>query len=202
MTEVERANMSESSVAGSEVQSPAESARPAAFSSGPQPLRPTAPLRTVPRPPSPVRRPEQEPQPRFGRTMKAIKTVLPILQRALPLLEGNVASAVANFLAPMPQNTQTSLEPVERALCGVHAEIEQLRCTHKEQAAVLQRLDEQIADLKEAADRQAGYQQELSDEVHSLRKRLTVVAIIGLVLLAGALGTSIFLLVRSGGLAR
>jgi hypothetical protein len=134
--------------------------------------------------------------------MKAIRTVLPILQRALPLLEGNVAYAVANLLAPLPQGSQASLQPVERALRGVQAEIEQLHCSQKEQSVVLQRLDEQVADLKDAADRQANHQQELSDELHSLRRRLAVVAIIGLLLLSASLGTSLFLLFNTGLLRR
>ncbi|MDR3740590.1 MAG: hypothetical protein P4L40_16365 [Terracidiphilus sp.] len=202
MNDVERVNVNEPGITGDEAQSPAESARSTAFTSGPQPLRPSAPLRTVTRTPPPIRRPEQEPHPRFGRTMKAIRTVLPILQRALPLLEGNVASALANLLAPLPQGSPASLEPVERALRGVQAEMEQLRCTHKEQATVLQRLDEQVADLKDATDRQSSQQQELSDELHSLRRRLTLVAVVGLLLLTVSLGTSIFLFFNAGLLRR
>ena len=113
-----------------------------------------------------------------------------------------MASALANLLAPMPQSGQASLEPVERALRGVHAEIEQLHSNNTEQAAALVRLTDQLADLKDAAERQASYQHELADELHSLRRRLTVIAVLGFLLLAASLGTSIFLLARSGQLVR
>jgi hypothetical protein len=202
MSEVERVKLSEPETSSNETPLPAEPERNTGFVSGPQPLRPTTPLRTIPRPQSPIARPEPKPQPRFSRAMKVVQTVLPLVQRALPLLEGNVASAVANLLAPMPQSSQASLEPVERALRGVHAEIEQLHGNNKEQAAALVRLNDQLADLKDAADRQASYQHELADELYSLRKRLTVIAILGFVLLAASLGASIFLLLRSGQLFR
>lgn len=191
---------SRTTAAGVEPEAAAEQERP--VTSGPQPLRPTAPLRTIPRQQAAIRRPEPEPRPRFGRTMTAIRTVLPILQRALPLLEGNVASAVANLLAPMPQNVRVDMEPVERALRGVRTEMEQLRGTHGEQAAALKRLDEQLADLRDAADRQSARQIELADAVESLRRRLTALAVLGLLLLAASLGASIFLLLKSGVLGR
>jgi hypothetical protein len=170
--------------------------------SGPQPLRPTTPLHALPRTQLPIRRPEPEPRPRFGRTMNAIKTVLPILQRALPLLEGNVAMTVANLLAPMPFGGSTNLEPVERAIRSVHAEIEQIRSSHDEQSAILKRVDEQLSDLRDVADRLSARQLELTDEIHSLRRRLVVVAVLGLLLLTASLGVSIFLLLKTGAISR
>lgn len=202
MSELERANADVPATAGAEAQSPAEQERPAGFVSGPQPLRPTTALHGLPLPQPPIRRPEPEPKPRFGRTMNALKTILPILQRALPLLEGNVGSAVANLLAPMPQSSRVDLEPVERALRSVHTELEQLRGTHGEQTAALKRVDEQLAELKDAAERTADRQLELSDELHSLRRRMVVFAGVGLVLLAASVGASVYLILKTGALGR
>jgi hypothetical protein len=203
MSELERAQAEEALTAGAEAQPSAEPERTAGFVSGPQPLRPTVPLHAIPRPvQSPIRRPEPQPKQRFGRTMNALKTILPIVQRALPLLEGNVASAVANLLAPMPQSSRVDLEPVERTLRSLHTELEQLRGTHSEQTAALKRVDEQMAELKDAAERTADRQRELSDEVNSLRRRMVVFAVLGLVLLAASVGASVFLILKSGALGR
>lgn len=170
--------------------------RAGAIASGPQQLRPTAPLRTIARPPQPIPRPE--PRPRFGRTMNVIRTILPLVQRALPLLEGNMASAVVNLLAPMPQGARVDLQPVEHALKVLHMELEELRGKSGDQSAELKRIGEQLEEVKDAADRQATRQQELADDLNRLRRRVTVLAALGLILLAASLGVGIAVLVRTG----
>lgn len=202
MSELERA-LTGDATTGAEAQPSAEPERTTGFVSGPQPLRPPVPSHAIPRPaPAPIRRPEPAPKPRFGRTMTALKTVLPILQRALPLLEGNVASAVANLLAPMPLSSRVDLEPVERAIRSMHTDLEQLRDSHGEQTAALKRVDEQLAELKDAAERTADRQRELGDELHSLRRRVVVFAVLGLALLLASVGASVFLIVKTGALGR
>lgn len=187
---------------GAPEQAAAEAPLTTAPPSGPQPLRPTVPVHAVPRPQAPIRRPEPETRPRFGRTVHALKTLLPLLPRVLPLLEGNIASTVVNLLAPLPPAPSAGLEPVERALRGVHTEIEVLRTAHGEHTAVLKRLDEQLSDLRDAADRQSARQVELVDEVHSLRGRITVIAVIGLLMLAATAGLSVFLALKTGAFSR
>ncbi len=203
MSELERGQAENPATTGAETQPSVAPEQTTGFMSGPQPLRPTTPLHAVARTPQrSIRRPEPEPRPRFGRTMTALKTVLPLLQRALPLLEGNVASALANLLAPMPQSGRVDMEPVERALRSMHAEIEELRGTHSEQTAALNRVDGQLADLKDVAERTADRQRELSDELNSLRRRIAVIAGIGLVFLAASLGASVYLILKTGALGR
>jgi hypothetical protein len=182
-----------------ESNTPTEADQSPVSSSGPQPLRPTAQLRTIARPQQPIPRPEQ--RPRFGRTMNVIKTVLPLVQRALPLLEGNVALAVANLLAPMPQGTRVDLGPMERALKVLDIELDELRGKSGEQSAELKRIGEQLEEVRDATDRQAARQQELADDLDRLRRRVTVVAVLGLILLAASLGVGVAVLLRTGGLA-
>ena len=130
--------------------------------------------------------------------MNAIRTVLPLVQRALPLLEGSVASAMANLLAPMPQSARVDLQPMERALKVLHIELDELRSRSGEQSAELKRIGEQLEEVKSAADRQAARQQELSDDLNRLRRRVTVVAVLGLLLLAASLGVGVAVLLRTG----
>lgn len=181
---------------GSDTEASAGADRAGAFTSGPQQLRPTAQLRTIARPQPPIPRPES--QPRFGRTMHAIRTILPLVQRALPLLEGNVASAVVNLLAPMPQGARMDLQPLEHALKVLRMELEELRGKSGDQSAELKRIGEQLEEVKDVADRQAARQQELADDLNRLRRRVTVLAVLGLILLAASLGVGIAVLVQTG----
>lgn len=180
-----------------EAEAPAE--RVKLFESGPQPLRPTTPMRTVARPQQPLVRPEQPPR-RFGRTLGALKTMLPLMQKALPLLEGNIAGAVANLLIPGP--TQVNLEPVERALTVVHAEHVELRGQLSEQGAALKRIGDQLEDVKEATERNTVVQREVTDDLDSLRRRVGRIAWIGFALLAVSIGLNVVLFLRTTGILR
>ena len=53
--------------------------------------------------------------------MSAVRAWLPIVQRILPLLDGNFGTAVSNILTPYPQHTApptppVNLEPIEDSL--------------------------------------------------------------------------------------
>ncbi len=168
------------------------------FESGPQPLRPTTPLRTVTRPLPPIMRPAEEPPRRFGRTIGALKTVLPLMMKALPLLEGNVAGAVANLLIPGSTQQHVNLEPMERALTVVHGEQQELRGRLGEQSAALKRIGNQLEDVKEATERHASIQREVTEDLNSLRRRVGRIAWIGFALLAVSIALNVVLFLRMG----
>lgn len=171
--------------------------------SGPQPLRPTTPLRTIPRPQQPITKPPAravEPPRRFGRTLGALKTVLPLVQKALPLLEGNVAAAVANLLVPGPVQQRVDLEPMQHALTVVHTEHEELRGKLSEQGVALKRIGDQLEDVKEATERHASIQREVTDDLDSLRRRVGRIAWIGFALLAISIGLNVVLFLRTEGI--
>ncbi|HZB88846.1 MAG TPA: hypothetical protein VE291_09335 [Terracidiphilus sp.] len=173
------------------------------FESGPQPLRATTPLRTVGRPAQPIARPETgQPPRRFGRTLHALKTMLPLAQKALPLLEGNVAAALANLLIPGPVQRHVNLEPVERALTVVHAEHQELRGQLGAQGTALKRIGDQLADVKEATERHASVQREVTEDLEGLRRRVGRIAWIGFALLAVSIGLNVALFLRVGGFLR
>jgi hypothetical protein len=178
----------------SEAEASVERERTRLFESGPQPLRPTTPVRTVARPLPPIAKPAEEPRPRFGRTLGALKSMLPLVQKALPLLEGNIAGVVANLLIPGP--APVNLGPVERAITAVHSEQQELRGRIGEQDAALKRIGDQLEDVKEATERNAVVQREVTDDLDSLRRRVGRIAWIGFALLAVSIGLNVLLFLR------
>src|SRR6478672_6077152 len=61
----------------------------------------------------------------FGRALGAVRAALPVVQKLLPLLDGNIAFAAANFLAPQGQHVD--LVPLESALNKLQTEQRTMR---------------------------------------------------------------------------
>lgn len=132
--------------------------------------------------------------------MGAMRVVLPVMQKMLPLLEGNVASAVSNLLAPYPQGHAVDLEPLENAVGEMHKEHLDLRNRVAEQNTMLKRVADQIDMVKEATDRNSLGQQELLQDLHSLRKKVSVYGWVGLALLLVSILMNVALFLRVEGI--
>jgi len=143
-----------------------------------------------PRQLAPVARPSA-----FQRSVGAIRTVIPIVQKILPLLDGNIASAVSNLLTPHP-HPPVNLAPLENAVVRLHGENMELRNQVIEHNTMLKRVGDQLDLVKEATDRNSLGQQELLDDLHSLRKKVHVLAWVGLALLVISIGVNVFLFLR------
>jgi hypothetical protein len=142
--------------------------------------------------------PSSRPQPTTGfrRTVGAIRTVLPILQKILPLLDGNVVSVVSNLLAPSLLAPRVNLEPVEAALARLHTEIQEFTDKTAKHNLELKRIEEQLELVKDAAERNALEQRELSQDLADLRKGVRLLAWIGLGLVAVSIAVSVVLFIR------
>jgi hypothetical protein len=139
----------------------------------------------------------------FQRTAGTLRTVLPHLLRLLPLLDGNVGSAVSNFLVPpppaLPPAPPIDLKPIEISLVELQADNCSLHAQVLEQNASLGRVEERLETLEDAASRNALAQQELLRELKAVGSRLDELRVAGrkakvLALVAlGLLGLSILL---------
>lgn len=131
------------------------------------------------------------------RTAAAVRTVVPLLQKMLPLLEGNVVSAAANLLAPGLTPT-VDLAPLDASLAKLRGELAAMETRHGEHDRAFKRMDEQLETMKDAIGRNAHEQQQAADELSRVRGRLAVVSVIGLVLLLVSIGvnTAVFLYVK------
>jgi hypothetical protein len=151
--------------------------------------------------------------PRTGlhRVLSAVRTTLPLVQRLLPLLEGNFATAISALVAPPhalvpqqptqhpappPPTVSVDLEPVERGLAELRASQRDLRGQVLEQNVSLQRVEDQLERVREATDRNTLEQQELVEDLRSVGSRVSNLAIIGLVLLALSVGVNLYFLVQ------
>jgi hypothetical protein len=146
---------------------------------------PPAPELALARKTPPVERPSG-----FQRAAGVLRAALPYVQRILPLLDGNVGTAVSNVLSPyqqMPAAPPVDLEPIEDSLAELQMQHRALRNQFLEQNALVKRIGEQVETVRESADRNAREQDELLDSLAAVRKRFSRFALIGLALVAASL---------------
>lgn len=126
------------------------------------------------------------------RTAAAIRTMVPLVQKMLPLLEGNVVSAAANLLAPGFAPT-VDLAPLEASLATLRGELAAREIRDTEHDRAFQRLEEQLETVKETLERNAHDQRETAEELSKIRSRVALFSALGLVLLAIAIGVNVAL---------
>jgi hypothetical protein len=172
----------------------------------PQPSTGANPGRLVP-PPSPGRIVEVAPaEPALSsgvqRTVKILRTALPFVQRLLPLLDGNIGSALSNVLAPRPQPQTVpppetlDLTPIEDGLAELRAQQHSLRLDVAEQNTALRRVEDQLDLVREAADRNTLEQQELIEDMRAFGKKVMIVAVVALVLAVAGFAMTLVLFLR------
>jgi hypothetical protein len=117
------------------------------------------------------------------RAMNAFRTVMPLVQRLLPLLEGNVLTAISNVLTPRPQAPPpptVNLTPFQEGLAELQTQHRGLRDQVMEQNASLKRVEDQLEMVREATDRNTLEQQELLEDLKIFSGKVKVIAAIGI----------------------
>lgn len=140
-----------------------------------------------------------EPSAGLQRTATAIRTMVPLVQKLLPLLDGNVASAVANLLAPRMMGAPVvDLTPIETALMRVRGDLAVMQDKNAQQETALKRIDDQLETVKEAVERVSLEQKDAAEERSRTRRSVRVFALIGVVLLVISIGlnAAVFLYVK------
>ena len=138
----------------------------------------------------------------FQRAINAVRATLPLVQKLLPLLDGNFATAVGSFMASQPSHhtppppVRVDLEPIERGLSELKNSHRELRVQVQEQVTSLKRVEDHLERVREATDRNTLEQQELVEDLRSVGSRISTFAIVGLVLLVISLGLNIWLLIQ------
>jgi hypothetical protein len=125
------------------------------------------------------------------RAVSAFRTALPFVQRILPLLDGNLGTAVSNLLAPHhrlpappPPPPPVNLAPLEDGLADLKIQQRELRNQVVEQNTSLKRVEDQLEMVREATDRNTLEQQELLEDLKGVGNKLNLFAIIAVGLLA------------------
>ncbi len=107
---------------------------------------------------------------RLERAMSVARTVLPIVGKMLPLLEGNVVGAASNLFANRPMH-EVDLKPLEESISRLQSDHRALAFHSGEQKRALQRLEDDFATLQEIVQKNAADQAELIEHVAKLAKR-------------------------------
>ena len=127
-----------------------------------------------------------------------VRSAIPVVQKLLPLLDGNFATTMGALMAPQhhpaPPPVQVDLEPVERGLAEVRNSNRELRTQVAEQGVTLKRVEDQLDRVREATDRNTLEQQELVEDLRAVGSRIGTFAIIGLTLLLISLGLNGYLI--------
>lgn len=148
-------------------------------------LRSISPNPSVSLPNAPSAIESAPPPSHLRRTMHVLQKAVPLVQRLLPLLEGNVAATVVNVLtaqsaAPAPP---VNLAPVEESVTKLRAQNRDLQDQLNGQNLSLKRLEQRLDAVREAADRTAVGQEELLATLKKTRKKANIVAFAALALL-------------------
>jgi hypothetical protein len=141
------------------------------------------------------------------RALQGFRLALPFVQKLLPLLDGHVATVVSNLLspqpaapaqsqgatqprplttAPAPQHITVDLTPVEEGLKRLQNSHRELHVQVAEQNTSIRRVEDQLAMVREATDRNTLEQQELMEDLKGIGKKVNVVTLVVLAMLLGS----------------
>jgi hypothetical protein len=161
------------------------------YRANPAPARVAAAQASLPAPQDP-----NAPKSGFQRAINAVRSTLPVVQRLLPLLDGNFATAIGALVAPHIGHHPTPPPPVQQVHVEVRTSHRELRGQVLEQGTTLKRVEDQLERVREATDRNTLEQQELIEDLRSTGSRISTFAIIGLTLLAISMALNIYFLVQ------
>jgi hypothetical protein len=139
------------------------------------------------------------PQPStLQRAAGIIRQAIPIVQKLLPLLDGNFGTTLTSFLAPPapaappappaspepPAPARVDLTPIKESIAELQTLHTDLRVQIVEQNNSLKRVEDHLELVREATDRNTLEQQELLEDLKSMGAKVNVVAAIAIGLLA------------------
>jgi hypothetical protein len=126
-----------------------------------------------------------------------MKQAVPFVQRLLPLLDGQIATTVANFLAARPHTPPSApkvdLQPLEHSLAELQIHHRDLKDSLADQNASLKRVEDQLDMVREATDRNTLEQQELIEDLKTMGNRVNLLALLFLGLLVISVLLNVFL---------
>ncbi len=133
------------------------------------------------------------------RALQAMRAAIPFVQRILPLLDGNIGSAIASVLnqkppqvqqqqqiQPLPPQrptAQVSLVPLQEGINDLQIHQRELHEQVVEQSASLRKVEDQLEMVREATDRNTLEQQELMEDLKYVGKKVNIVTLIVVALL-------------------
>jgi hypothetical protein len=138
---------------------------------------------------------QKDQQPSLWRSLLQLKVLLPYLGKILPMLEGNLSTALAP-VAPRQDLTEVtrSFGDVSKGFLDVQAGQKEIRIHVQEQAVQLKRIDDQLLRLRESTERNTMEHQELVEDLRSASKLVRTLSTVMIVLMIGVAGMVAFML--------
>ncbi len=140
---------------------------------------------------------EEDHSPAMQWAVSAMKQAVPFLQRLLPLIDGNIATAFGNVLATRPHapapSPRVDLQPIEAGLTELQGQQRELRNQVVEHNASLKRVEDHLEMVREATDRNTLEQQELIEDLKAIGNKVNLFAALLLVLLVISVLLNLFL---------
>jgi len=127
------------------------------------------------------------------RAIGGLRAAWPFVQKILPLLDGQVVTAISNLIAPHPHQPQVNLAPLERNLTELQTRHIELHDQVAEQNVALKRVEDRLENVREATDRNTLEQQELMEDLKKVGRKANVIAIFALLLLAASIAVNVVL---------
>ncbi len=147
---------------------------------------------------SPAQSPPAELPSGIQRAVNAFRATLPFIQRILPLLDGNVGTAVSNLMAPPPHRPApppppVDLAPLEEGISSLQNQQHDLRAQIADQNTSLKRVEDQLEMVREATDRNTLEQQELLEDLKGVGNKVNIFAMVALLLLVVSVMVNVIL---------
>ena len=129
--------------------------------------------------------------------MGVMKQAVPFVQKLLPLLDGQIATAAANLIAARPHTPppapRVDLQPIENGLAELQVQQANIKDQLADQNTALKRVEDHLEMVREATDRNTLEQQELIEDLKSISRRMNLLALLFLGLLVVSVLLNIFL---------
>lgn len=150
-----------------------------------------------PRSPGQIVRPLQQPS-TLEKTVGVLRTMLPLMQKFLPLLDGQIGTVVSNLIGPQssPRHAAQTLLPLQEGLAHLEKQHVELRARVAGQSAAMLQIDAQIQTVRKLTEDTAGEQRYLTERLERLGRKVNLIAVSGLVLLAAMVTLSVVLFVQ------
>jgi hypothetical protein len=117
------------------------------------------------------------------RALGLLKQAVPFMQKLLPLIDGNIATAIGNLLSPRqhpaaaPPPASVDLAPVQNQISDLQVQHNELRSTVQEQTTGIKRVEDQLEMVREATDRNTLEQQELIEDLKNMGNKVNLFAV-------------------------
>jgi hypothetical protein len=156
-----------------------------------------AEARTEPRGSGEILRPGQHLS-AFEKTMGVLRTILPIAQKVLPLIDGQIGTVVSNFLGPQasPRQVAQTLLQLQEGLAQLEKQHMELRAAVAGQIGAFKQIDERLEAVRKLTEETAERQRKLAESLEKTRRKVNVAEIAGLVLLTAVVALNVVLFVQ------